>query len=109
MTERVAGLDKRSHDRALGRAMREVPNMKMNTNGEIRDRTTMQYALHHAESRHLCVSELHASKAIQAVQRILNIFRETAQRQLLMNPSLHTSATPSPSRGTDRMGNPPVD
>ena len=76
MTERVAGLDKRSHDGALGRAMREVPNMKMNMNGEIRDRTTMQYALHRAESRHLCVSELHASKAIQAVQRILNIFRE---------------------------------
>ena len=42
--------------------------------GEIRDRITMQHALHYAESGHLCLSTLHANNASQAVQRILNFF-----------------------------------
>lgn len=90
ITQREVGMDTRSYDDALRHAMREAPNVIMI--GEIRDRVSMQHALHYAESGHLCVSTLHASNANQAVQRILNFFPETAHRQLLMNLSLNLKA-----------------
>ncbi|WP_026437874.1 PilT/PilU family type 4a pilus ATPase [Acidovorax sp. JHL-9] len=90
VTQREVGLDTASYDEALRRAMREAPNVIMI--GEIRDRATMQHALHYAESGHLCVSTLHASNANQAVQRILNFFPEPAHRQLLMDLSLNLQA-----------------
>lgn len=90
VTQREVGLDTASYDEALRRAMREAPNVIMV--GEIRDRSTMQHALHYAESGHLCVSTLHANNANQAVQRILNFFPEQAHRQLLMDLSLNLQA-----------------
>ena len=90
VTQREVGLDTASYDEALRRAMREAPNVIMI--GEIRDRLTMQHALHYAESGHLCVSTLHANNANQAVQRILNFFPETAHRQLLLDLSLNLQA-----------------
>ena len=69
VTQREVGLDTLSYDEALRHAMREAPDVIMI--GEIRDRLTLQHALHYAESGHLCVSTLHASNANQAVQRIL--------------------------------------
>ncbi|BEP93324.1 PilT/PilU family type 4a pilus ATPase [Acidovorax sp. A79] len=90
ITQREVGLDTLSYDEALRRAMREAPNVIMI--GEIRDRATMQHALHYAESGHLCVSTLHANNANQAVQRILNFFPEDAHRQLLMDLSLNLRA-----------------
>lgn len=90
VTQREVGLDTLSYDEALRRAMREAPNVIMI--GEIRDRATMQHALHYAESGHLCVSTLHANNANQAVQRILNFFPEEAHHQLLMDLSLNLRA-----------------
>jgi len=90
VTQREVGLDTLSYDEALRHAMREAPNVIMI--GEIRDRLTMQHALHYAESGHLCVSTLHAHNAYQAVQRILNFFSEDAHRQLLMDLSLNLKA-----------------
>ncbi len=90
VTQREVGVDTRSYDEALRRAMREAPNVIMI--GEIRDRSTMQHALHYAESGHLCVSTLHAHNANQAVQRILNFFPEFAHQQLLMDLSLNLRA-----------------
>jgi twitching motility protein PilU len=90
VTQREVGIDTRSYDEALRRAMREAPNVIMI--GEIRDRATMQHALHYAESGHLCVSTLHAHNANQAVQRILNFFPEHAHKQLQMDLSLNLRA-----------------
>ena len=90
ITQREVGIDTRSYDEALRRAMREAPNVIMI--GEIRDRATMQHALHYAESGHLCVSTLHAHNANQAVQRILNFFPEHAHKQLQMDLSLNLRA-----------------
>lgn len=86
VTQREVGLDTLSYDEALRRAMREAPSVILI--GEIRDRATMQHALHYAQSGHLCVSTLHAHNASQAVQRILNFFPETAHQQLMMDLSL---------------------
>jgi twitching motility protein PilU len=90
VTQREVGLDTLSYDEALRHAMREAPDVIMI--GEIRDRLTLQHALHYAESGHLCVSTLHASNANQAVQRILNFFPEDAHSQLLMDLSLNLKA-----------------
>lgn len=84
------GLDTLSYDEALRRAMREAPNVIMT--GEIRDRATIQHALHCAESSHLCVPTLHAKNTNQAVQRIVKLLPEDAHRQLLMGLSLTTCA-----------------
>lgn len=65
---REVGLDTRSFDEALRRAMREAPDVIMI--GEIRDRETMQHAMAYAETGHLCVSTLHANNANQVMQRI---------------------------------------
>ncbi|NML86041.1 PilT/PilU family type 4a pilus ATPase [Polaromonas sp.] len=85
--QREVGLDTRSFDEALRRAMREAPDVIMI--GEIRDRETMQHAMAYAETGHLCVSTLHANNANQAIQRILNFFPETAKHQVLMDLSLN--------------------
>jgi twitching motility protein PilU len=90
VTQREVGLDTLSYDEALRRAMREAPSVILI--GEIRDRATMQHALHYAQSGHLCVSTLHAHNASQSVQRILNFFPETAHQQLLMDLSLSLKA-----------------
>ncbi len=90
VTQREVGLDTASYDEALRRAMREAPSVIMI--GEIRDRATMQHALHYAQSGHLCVSTLHAHNASQSVRRILNFFPESAHQQLLMDLSLSLRA-----------------
>jgi len=90
VTQREVGLDTASYDEALRRAMREAPSVIMI--GEIRDRATMQHALHYAQSGHLCVSTLHAHNASQSVRRILNFFPEAAHQQLLMDLSLSLRA-----------------
>ena len=85
--QREVGLDTKSFDEALRRAMREAPDVIMI--GEIRDRETMQHAMAYAETGHLCVSTLHANNANQVMQRIMNFFPETAHRQVLMDLSLN--------------------
>lgn len=90
VTQREVGLDTHSYGEALRHAMREAPSVIMI--GEIRDRETMQHALHYAESGHLCVSTLHANNASQSIQRILNFFPETAHAQILLDLSLNLKA-----------------
>ena len=85
--QREVGLDTKSFDEALRRAMREAPDVIMI--GEIRDRETMQHAMAYAETGHLCVSTLHANNANQVMQRIMNFFPEAAHRQVLMDLSLN--------------------
>lgn len=90
VTQREVGIDTNSYEEALRHAMREAPSVIMI--GEIRDRETMQHALHYAESGHLCVSTMHASNASQAITRILNFFPDTAHRQILLDLSLNLKA-----------------
>lgn len=52
VTQREVGLDTLSYDTGPAPRDAEAPNVIMI--GEIRDRATMQHALHYAESGHLC-------------------------------------------------------
>lgn len=90
VTQREVGIDTLSYHEALRHAMREAPSVILI--GEIRDRETMQHALHYAESGHLCLSTLHANNASQSIQRILNFFPDSAHAQILLDLSLNLKA-----------------
>ena len=79
--QREVGLDTHSFAAALRNVLREAPDVIMI--GEIRDLETMQQALHYAETGHLCLATLHATSALQAVERIVHFFPENARGQVL--------------------------
>ena len=91
--QREVGVDTLTFGDALRNAMRESPDVIMI--GEIRDRETAQHAIAYAESGHLCVSTMHANNANQAIERLLNYFPPEAQRQVLLDLSLHLEAVVS--------------
>lgn len=83
--QREIGIDTLSYDNALMSAMREAPDVILI--GEVRDMYTMKYAIHYAETGHLCLSSLHASSSSGALERIVNFFPENARAQFLMDLS----------------------
>ena len=88
--QREVGLDTLSFDNALREAMREAPDVIMI--GEARDRETMSSALRYADTGHLCLTTLHATNAIQTLDRLLNFFPSDAHNQVLMDLSLNLNA-----------------
>ncbi len=87
VSQREVGVDTQSFDQALRHAMREAPDVIMI--GELRDRLTVQHAIHYAETGHLCLSTLHANNAHQAIERIINFFPEDAHRRVQLDLSLN--------------------
>lgn len=90
VTQRDVGIDTYSYSIGLKNALRQMPDVIMI--GEIRDRETMDQAITFAETGHLCLATLHANNAHQAVERIVNLFPEEKQRQVLMNLSFNLRA-----------------
>ena len=90
VSQREVGLDTKSFEVALRRAMREAPDVIMI--GEIRDAETMKQALSYADTGHLCIATLHATNATQTMERIISLFPEQARDQLLMDMSLNLRA-----------------
>ena len=87
VTQREVGLDTDSWEAALKNTLRQAPDVILM--GEIRDRETMEHAVAFAETGHLCLATLHANSANQALDRIINFFREDRRSQLLMDLSLN--------------------
>ena len=85
--QREVGLDTHSYAAALRNVLREAPDVIML--GEIRDQETMQHALHYSETGHLCVATLHATSSIQAIERIVHFFPESARKQILNDLALN--------------------
>lgn len=90
ITQRDVGIDTYSYSIGLKNALRQMPDVIMI--GEIRDRETMDQAITFAETGHLCLATLHANNAHQAVERIINLFPEEKQRQVMMNLSFNLRA-----------------
>lgn len=80
VNQREIGVDTESYAIALKNAMREAPDVIMI--GEVRDMDTMKQAITYAETGHLCLTTLHASNAVHALDRIKNFFPDSAQKQL---------------------------
>src|SRR4029453_15327989 len=80
--QRELGLDFDTFDNGLRAALRQAP--KIILVGEMRDRATVEIALHAAETGHLVLSTLHTIDAGQTINRIVGMF-EQSEEQLIRN------------------------
>jgi len=86
VNQREIGVDTQGYSKALSNALREAPDLIMI--GEVRDRETMQQALLHTLTGHLCLSTLHANNSYHALSRIINMFPYDARSGLLSDLSI---------------------
>ncbi len=70
--QRELGIDTLTYEAAMRAVVRQSPDVIML--GELRDRETIETALHAAETGHLVLTTLHTRNAAQTVERILNFF-----------------------------------
>ena len=84
VNQREIGIDTQGYHRALPNALREAPDLIMI--GEVRDRETMQHALLHTLTGHLCLSTLHANNSYHALSRIINMFPYDARSGPAVGP-----------------------
>src|SRR5262249_25097230 len=86
VNQRELGVDTISYHSALVNALREARDIIMI--GEARDRETMQHALIHTLTGHLCLTTLHANNSYHALSRIVNMFPYDARPGLLSDLSI---------------------
>ena len=86
VNQREIGVDTMNYHTALANALREAPDLIMV--GEIRDKDTMQAALIHPLTGHLCLSTIHANNSYHALSRIINMFPHDARSALLNDLSI---------------------
>lgn len=79
ISQREIGTDAESFQRALRAALRQDPDVIMV--GEMRDPETAAAALSAAETGHLVLSSLHTSDATETINRIVDFFPPSQQRQ----------------------------
>lgn len=80
INQREIGEDTQTFSRALRAAMREDPDVILV--GEMRDFETIQSAITAAETGHLVLSTLHTKGAAHTVDRIIDVFPPSQQRQI---------------------------
>jgi twitching motility protein PilT len=80
--QRELGADFDTFANGLRAALRQAP--KIILVGEMRDRPTIEIALHAAETGHLVLSTLHTIDAGQTINRIVGMFEQT-EEQLIRN------------------------
>lgn len=90
ITQREVGIDTQSYHVALKNALRQKPDVILV--GEIRDQEVMEQALSAAETGHLCMSTIHTNNAIQAIERIINLFPEERHNQVRIALSMNLTA-----------------
>ena len=86
INQREIGVDTVSYMNALQNALREAPDLIMI--GEVRDKETMQQALLHTLTGHLCLSTIHANNSYHALSRIINLFSHDARAAVLSDLSI---------------------
>jgi len=79
ISQRELHTDTTSFARALRSGMRQDPDVVLV--GEIRDVDTLRTALQAAETGHLVLASLHARSAVDAVNRVVDLFPVAEQRQ----------------------------
>ncbi|MDO8626311.1 MAG: PilT/PilU family type 4a pilus ATPase [Candidatus Magasanikbacteria bacterium] len=83
--QRAVGVDTPSFASALKHVLRQDPNVIFV--GEMRDPETIATVLTAAETGHLVFSTLHTGSAAEAVERIVDVFEGTRQKQVLIQLS----------------------
>ena len=102
--QREVGIDTASYGTALKNSLRQAPDVILI--GEIRDVDTMQYAMHFAETGHLCLATLHATNSVQALERIYSFFPREQRHQIQpeLAENLHCLITQRLLPRSDRPG-----
>lgn len=80
INQREIGRDSRSFSQALRAALRQDPDVIML--GEMRDLETISTAVTAAETGHLVLASLHSGTAVQAIERVIDVFPPHQQTQL---------------------------
>jgi len=80
--QREIGTDTHSFADALKHVLRQDPNVILV--GEMRDPETIATVLTAAETGHLVFSTLHTSTAAEAIERIVDVFEGSKQKQVLI-------------------------
>lgn len=83
--QREVGTDTKSFANALKYVLRQDPNIIYV--GEMRDPETISTVLTAAETGHLVFSTLHTSSAAEAIERIVDVFEGSKQKQILIQLS----------------------
>ena len=83
--QREIGRDTESFATGLRAALREDPDILLV--GELRDLDTIETALQAAETGHLVLGTLHTTSAADSIDRMVDVFPETRQRQIRMQLS----------------------
>jgi twitching motility protein PilU len=86
INQREIGVDTTNYENALQNALREAPDLIMV--GEVRDKETMQSALLHTLTGHLCLTTIHANNSYHALSRIINLFPHDARSAVLSDLSI---------------------
>jgi twitching motility protein PilU len=109
VNQREIGTDTHNYHMALQNALREAPDLIMI--GEIRDKETMQAALLHTLTGHLCLSTIHANNSYHALSRIINLFPHDVRAAVLSDLSIGLRAIVSQRlvRSTDGTLRPAVE
>jgi twitching motility protein PilU len=87
VSQREVGTDCETFEDALHDALRQAPDVILL--GEIRSLETMEAALHMSETGHLVLGTLHATSAIQTIERIMNFFPKEAHDHYYLNLALN--------------------
>jgi len=90
VNQREIGMDAEDWESALNDALRQAPDVVLV--GEIRNRESMEHALHLADTGHLTLATLHSTNAAQTLDRIRNLFPEDRHTQILQDLSLNLRA-----------------
>jgi twitching motility protein PilT len=84
--QREVGTDTESFNTALRHVLRQNPDVILI--GEMRDLDSIQVAVTAAETGHLVLSTLHTNDAVQAIDRMIDVFPPHQQTQVRMQLSL---------------------
>src|SRR5687767_14545357 len=90
VNQREVGLDTKSYARALRGVMRAAPDVILV--GEIRDRESMEAAIHLGGTGHLVLATLHANNCAETLDRIINMFPRDQHNQIFLDLSQYLRA-----------------
>src|SRR6201997_3551540 len=85
VNQREVGLDTKTYARALRGVVRAAPDVILI--GEIRDRESMEAAIHLAGTGHLVLATMHANNSAESLDRIINMFPKEQHAQIFLDLS----------------------
>jgi twitching motility protein PilU len=90
VNQREVGIDTKTYARALRGVVRAAPDVILI--GEIRDRESMDAAIHLSGTGHLVLATLHANNCAESLDRIINMFTREQHNQVFLDLSQYLRA-----------------